>query len=67
MPRAATAFRLVERAAKCDATAFSARAATIQARATAAFTEVSRVEKVFEATRTRVRAGSRWRVVSRKA
>ena len=59
MPNAATAFRLVDSAAKCAPTAASPSAPAIQAARAAAFIAVSWVVKDFDATSTSVRAGSR--------
>ena len=58
MPNSAVAFRLVESAAKCWPAPASPTAARSQSRTSAALVMVSWVVKVFEATSTRVRAGS---------
>ncbi len=58
MPKAATFSSAVETAAKCCATASSPSARTSQARAERALVMVSRVVKVFEATRNSVVFGS---------
>jgi len=59
MPKFRTAAAFVLTATKCEATAFSPRAPTIQFRATRALANVSAVVKVLEATTNKVDAGSR--------
>ena len=66
MPKSATAFRLVDRATKCAPTAASPRAPASQARTALALVMVSSVVNVFDATSTRVRAGSRSRASAAK-